>query len=289
MIPKQPAERGHLYIVATPIGNLGDMSARALEVLRTVDAIAAEDTRHTRKLLQHFGIGTSLFAFHDFNERARVDAVLERLAGGERLALVSDAGTPLISDPGFILVRAARERGIPVVPIPGPCAIIAALSAAGLPTDRFCFEGFLPAKRKARRDTLALLRRETRTLVFYESPHRIRETLADAAAVLGDQRQAVLARELTKTFETFLSGALADLGETLAVDENAGRGEMVLVLAGADPEPVEMEQGVVDTQRLLAALVPELGVKKAARIVADVTGQAKNALYQQALALEPDR
>lgn len=288
MSPNQSAERGHLYIVATPIGNLGDISARALELLQTVDAIAAEDTRHTRKLLQYFGIDTPLFALHDFNERARVDTIIGRLAEGERLALVSDAGTPLISDPGFVLVRAAREHGIPVVPIPGPCAIITALSAAGLPTDRFCFEGFLPAKRKARRDVLEALRKETRTLVFYESPHRIRETLAEAAVVFGEQRQAVLARELTKTFETFLCGPLASLCETLAIDENAGRGEIVLMIAGAEKDDDATEAGSVDTQRLLAALVPEVGVKKAARIVADVTGQAKNVLYQQALALGKD-
>lgn len=285
MSEKQGARRGYLYIVATPIGNLGDISARALEVLRSVDTIAAEDTRHTRKLLQHYGIATPLTAFHDFNERSRFEGLLERVVSGEHLALVSDAGTPLIADPGFVLVRAARERDIAVVPVPGPCAIVTALSAAGLPTDRFCFEGFLPAKRKARRDKLEAVRREDRTLVFYESPHRIRETLKEAVMVLGEERQAVLARELTKTFETFLCGTLAELVSALEADANAGRGEMVLMLAGAEVSPESASQAV-DVDRFLGALVPEVGVRKAARIVADVTGLPKNALYQQALRLE---
>jgi len=283
------AARGCLYIVATPIGNLGDISARALEILGSVDVIAAEDTRHTRRLLQHFAIGTPLLSLHEFNERERHQKLIERVTAGERIALVSDAGTPLISDPGFVLVRAARHQGLSVVPVPGPCAIVAALSAAGLPTDRFTFEGFLPGKRKARRDALEALRSEHRTLVFYESPHRIAGTLAEAAAVFGAGRQAVLARELTKTFETFLSGGLGELVAALEADSNAGRGEIVLMVAGASGSRDETGEGqAVDQDRLLRILQREVGVKRAARLAAEITGLPRNRLYQRALELDGD-
>ncbi len=288
MSETQQAVTGCLYIVATPIGNLGDISARALEILGSVDVIAAEDTRHTRRLLQHFAIGTPLLSLHEYNERERHLKLVERVASGERIALVSDAGTPLISDPGFVLVRAARQQGLSVVPVPGPCAIVAALSAAGLPTDRFTFEGFLPGKRKARRDALEALRHESRTLVFYESPHRIAGTLSEAADVFGADRQAVLARELTKTFETFLSGGLGELVAALEADSNAGRGEMVLMIAGAaSGRRDEGEDGGqwIEQDRLLDVLQREVGVKTAARLAAEITGLARNRLYQRALAL----
>ena len=285
MTEKPRHGEGVLYVVATPIGNLGDISSRALEVLASVDLVAAEDTRHSRKLLQHFGIKVPMLALHDFNERDRSEGLLDRLAAGECIALISDAGTPLICDPGFLLVREARDRGIKVVPVPGACAMVAALSAAGLPTDRFVFEGFLPARRKARRDRLETLRHENRTLVFYESPHRIRESLDDAAAILGTRRQAVLARELTKTFETFVAADLGELGDRLAADSDAGRGEMVLMIAGASDAGPEPGTESLDIDRLLLLLQGELGVKKAARLASEITGLAKNQLYQRALAL----
>lgn len=285
MTEKPKLGEGVLYVVATPIGNLGDISARALDILASVDLIAAEDTRHSRKLLQHFGIKVSMVAVHDFNERERSEKLLDRLSAGERVALISDAGTPLICDPGFVLVRQARERGIKVVPVPGACAMVAALSAAGLPTDRFVFEGFLPARRKARRDRLETLRHEIRTLVFYESPHRIRESLEDAAEIFGRDRRAVLARELTKTFETFVAAELGELDVRLATDSNAGRGELVLMIAGASDAGSESRAENIDTDRLLMLLQRELGIKKAARLASEITGLAKNQLYQRALVL----
>ncbi|WP_207950815.1 16S rRNA (cytidine(1402)-2'-O)-methyltransferase [Marinobacter sp. JSM 1782161] len=284
-----PASRspdaGTLYIVATPIGNLGDISQRAIEVLDRVDCIAAEDTRHTQRLLQALGLHKPLLALHEHNERHKHEQVLERLAGGESIALVSDAGTPLISDPGFILVRAAREAGLPVVPMPGPCAIVTALSAAGLPTDRFTFEGFLPTKRKARHDALMALRSEPRTMVFYEAPHRIRETVDTLVEVMGGERPLVLARELTKAFETYYSGSAGQVVEQLAQDDYAEKGEYVVMLAGA-PEQSDSEARAVDTDRLLATLLKEVPVKVAARLAAEITGEARNALYQRALELK---
>lgn len=279
------ADSGTLYIVATPIGNLADITQRAVEILGRVDRVAAEDTRHTSRLLQSLGLHKKMSALHDHNEQARHESLLDTVAAGESIALVSDAGTPLISDPGFVLVRAARERGIPVVPIPGACAIIAALSAAGLPTDRFIFEGFLPAKRKAREDTLTTLRDEMRTLVFYEAPHRILETADAIARVMGDDREVVLARELTKTFETFYRGSAIQVCEQLRDDTNATRGEFVVMIRGAGRRPAG--EGVhLQADHLLQALLTEVPVKVAARLAAGLTGESKNGLYQRALELK---
>lgn len=279
---------GCLYIVATPIGNLGDITQRAVETLSRADAIAAEDTRHTSRLLQHLGLRKPLIALHDHNERTRSGALLDRVVAGERIALVSDAGTPLISDPGFVLVREARERGIAVVPIPGVSALITALCAAGLPTDRFLFAGFPPAKNKARHSFLQALADESGTLVFYESPHRIRETVAAMADCFGAERPVVLARELTKTFEQFYAESLGSLQLLLDTDPNACRGEMVLVVAGTAPaDKTLLGEAGLDVDRLLKALLEELPVKRVARIAADATGLPRNQLYERALQLKP--
>ena len=277
--------KGCLYVVATPIGNLADISARALEVLQQVDVIAAEDTRHTRGLLQHFGINRPMLALHDHNEDAQAPQLVRRLAAGERFALVSDAGTPLISDPGFPLVRACREAGVAVVPIPGASALITALSVAGLPTDRFRFEGFLPRKATARRELLQGLVEEAATLVFYESSHRVVETLQDMLAVFGACRYAVLARELTKLHETVLSGALPDLLQQVQADDNQRRGEFVLMLAGAG---VQADDSAAELDRCLGVLLGEVPLKQAAAIAAKLVGVKKNAAYQRALQLKAD-
>ncbi len=277
-----------LYVVATPIGNLADISERALKVLRSVDLVAAEDTRHTKQLLMHFVINKPLFSVHDHNEHQRVDKVLAELAEGRSIALVSDAGTPLISDPGFVVVQAVRKAGFPVVPVPGACAMVAALSAAGLPTDRFCFEGFLPAKSSGRKKQLKTLEQESRTLVFYESPHRVLDSLKDMAEVLGGAREITLARELTKTFETFLSGSLDEVIATVEQDANQRKGEFVLVLAGAKVESDDDNQAIA-AEYVLKVLLEELPVKQAAALTAKITGLKKNALYQQALTLQAEK
>jgi 16S rRNA (cytidine1402-2'-O)-methyltransferase len=277
---------GVLYVVATPIGNRGDITQRALSVLGAVDKVLAEDTRHSGTLLRTLGIATPLLSLHEHNEQLQVEPLLERLRGGADLALISDAGTPLISDPGYRIVRAARQAGIQVVPIPGPCALIAAISVAGLPTDRFVFEGFLPAKAAARRAHLLTLAGETRTLVFYESSHRIEESLADLAECLGTEREAVVARELTKTFEQVQSGSLAELKLWLSEDANRQRGEFVLLIAGAAPAAdTELD---AEAQRVLKLLLIELPVKRAAALAAEITGARKNALYQYALQFTAD-
>ncbi len=273
---------GVLYVVATPIGNLDDISARALRTLSEVALIAAEDTRHSSRLLQHFGISTPLQACHEHNEREQGGRFLARLQAGEDIALISDAGTPLISDPGYHLVRQARAAGIRVVPIPGACALIAALSAAGLPSDRFIFEGFLPAKAAARRTRLALLREEPRTLIFYEAPHRILECVEDMQAIFGGERLALLGRELTKTFETLKGLPLAGLREWIAADSNQQRGECVLLLAGWEASPGEPAVGA-EALRVLDLLLAELPLKRAAALAAEITGVRKNLLYQAAL------
>jgi 16S rRNA (cytidine1402-2'-O)-methyltransferase len=273
-------EVGVLYIVATPIGNLGDLSPRAVEVLRQVDRIAAEDTRHSAGLLRHFSITTPLFSLHEHNEREKSAALIERLSGGESIALISDAGTPLISDPGYILVRDAQQAGLRVVPIPGPSALITALSASGLPTDRFCFEGFLPAKSGPRRKQLEALRDEPRTLMFYESPHRILDCLADISAVFGEEREAVLARELTKTFETIRHATLGELCEWVAEDANQQRGEFVLLVNGAASAEQDDER---EGQRIAEVLAEELPLKQAAALAARISGARKNSLYQHLL------
>ena len=273
---------GTLYVVATPIGNLEDISARALRVLREVTLIAAEDTRHSSRLLQHFGIATPLAACHEHNEREEGSRFLVRLQAGDDVALISDAGTPLISDPGYHLVRQARAAGIRVVPVPGACALIAALSAAGLPSDRFIFEGFLPAKAAARRARLELLKEESRTLIFYEAPHRILECLADLATVFGAERPALLGRELTKTFETLQGLPLEQLHAWVEADGNQQRGECVLVVAGWQA-PQGEEAVNAEALRVLDLLLGELPVKRAAALAAEITGVRKNLLYQLAL------
>ncbi|MCG8710393.1 16S rRNA (cytidine(1402)-2'-O)-methyltransferase [Brenneria sp. 4F2] len=269
-----------LYIVPTPIGNLGDITQRALDVLRRVDLIAAEDTRHTGLLLQHFAINARLFALHDHNEQQKADSVLAKLQAGQSIALVSDAGTPLINDPGYHLVRRCREAGIRVVPLPGACAAITALSAAGLASDRFCYEGFLPAKTKARKDKLRELLEEPRTLIFYESTHRLLESLQDLEDVLGPQRYVVLAREITKTWESIYGAPVGELLAWVAADDNRRKGEMVLIVEGhkADAEALPAE-----ALRTLSLLQQELPLKKAAALAAEIHGVKKNALYKYAL------
>lgn len=281
---KPRVEPGVLYIVATPIGNLGDISRRAIEVLQQVDSIAAEDTRHSRKLLAHFGITTPLSSLHDHNERAVSARLLERLRAGESIALISDAGTPLISDPGFYLVREARAAGFRVVPVPGASALISALSVAGLPTDRFVFEGFLPPRQAARLARLKALRSEPRTLVFYESGHRILACLEDMQAVFGPEREAVIARELTKAFETVRAGSLAQLAHWVAADTDQQRGEFVLVVKGG--EAPAGDTLTPDAERLLALLLEELPLKQATKLAARITGINKRLLYDLAVTLK---
>ena len=273
---------GTLYVVATPIGNLDDISARALRVLREVALIAAEDTRHSARLLQHFGIATPLVACHEHNEREQGSRLVQRLLAGEDLALVSDAGTPLISDPGYHLVRNARAAGVRVVPVPGACALIAALSASGLPSDRFVFEGFLPARSGARRQRLQALVEESRTLIFYEAPHRLLESLGDMRELLGGERPAVLARELTKTFETIKGAPLAELHDWVAADANQQRGECVLLVEGWQAPEGEAALSA-EALRVLDLLLTELPLKRAAALAAEITGVRKNLLYQEAL------
>jgi 16S rRNA (cytidine1402-2'-O)-methyltransferase len=276
--------KGVLYVVATPIGNLEDWSPRAVSTLKAVSVVAAEDTRHSGRLLQHFNISTRLMAVHDHNEAGRVEGLLAKLEAGDDIALISDAGTPLISDPGYRLVAAAQAAGLRVVPIPGACAAIAALSAAGLPSDRFIFEGFLPARSSARRDRLQQLASEPRTLMFYEAPHRIVECLDDMVAVIGGERRVVLARELTKTFETVRQYSLTEMLAWVKADPDQQRGEIVLVLEGMPDMAVE--QDWTEADRILGILLAELPVKQAAALAASITGHKKNALYERALILK---
>ncbi|WP_130903602.1 16S rRNA (cytidine(1402)-2'-O)-methyltransferase [Pseudomonas sp. Sample_22] len=272
---------GSLYVVATPIGNLDDISARALKILRDVALIAAEDTRHSQRLMQHFGIPTPLAACHE-HERDEGSRFITRLLAGDDVALISDAGTPLISDPGYHLVRQARAAGINVVPVPGACALVAALSAAGLPSDRFIFEGFLPAKAVGRRARLELVKEEPRTLIFYEAPHRILECLQDMELVFGPERPALLARELTKTFETLKGLPLGELRQFVESDSNQQRGECVVLVAGwTVPESEDAVSS--EAMRVLNLLLEEMPLKRAAALAAQITGERKNVLYQVAL------
>lgn len=266
-----------LYVVATPIGNLGDMVPRAIETLQTVDLIAAEDTRHSGPLLRHFSIETPMIAYHEHSDegaQARIERCIE---GGGAVALISDAGTPLISDPGYRLLKYAHERGWLVVPVPGACALTAALSVAGLPTDRFRFEGFLPAKAGARRSRLEELASESVTMVFYEAPHRLAESLESMGAVFGGERLAVIAREMTKTFETVLRGSLDELSAVVRTDSNQSRGEIVLLVAGAAPAELEMTPEIARMLDLLAEMLPP---RQAAALVADAFGLRKKFLYE---------
>ncbi len=275
---------GTLFIVATPIGNLEDLSPRARQTLADVDLIAAEDTRHTRRLLSHFSIRTPLFALHDHNEDKVVESLISDLADGKSIALVSDAGTPLISDPGYRLVSTAHSRSIRVTPIAGASAATAALSAAGLPTDRFCFEGFLPAKQKARKDRLAELSRETRTIVLYESVHRIRASMADLVDEFGPSRKAFLGRELTKMHEQCVQATLSELLRQLDDGTIVAKGEFVIIVTGADDERTSS----LDVDRLLIELSDRLPGKDIAKLVARVTGESRNSLYERLLALKQD-
>ena len=280
-------EKGTLYVVATPIGNLGDITQRALEILTNVDVIAVEDTRHSGRLMQQFQIETPMVALHEHNERDQAPKLVERLSKGESLAMISDAGTPLVSDPGYHLVRLAREQGIRVVPIPGASAMLAALSVSGLPSDRFVFEGFLPSKSSARQKRLELLASDPRTLIFYEAPHRLLETLADMGEVLGQQRYVVLARELTKTFETIRGDTVENLLNWATSDVNQQKGEIVLLVHGK--ASVEDEEIEAEGKRVLSILLEELPLSQASALAAKITGNKKKTLYQFGLSLSGKR
>ncbi len=266
-----------LYVVATPIGNLEDITQRAIAVLRGADVIAAEDTRHSARLLAAHGIEVPLSAYHEHSDEHAAGKLLDRVAQGAAVALISDAGTPLISDPGYRLVRAAQERGLAVVPVPGACAAVAALSASGLPTDRFQFEGFLPPRQVARQNRLRELEGVPATLVFYEAPHRVQECLADLVTVFGREREAVLARELSKTFETIRRAPLFELSEFVSADPDQRRGEIVLLVAGAPARETDVDEA---SARWLRRLARDMPAKAAAQIAADVTGLRKKALYE---------
>ena len=271
-----------LFVVATPIGHLDDMSYRAIDVLKSVSLIAAEDTRTSAQLMKHFNISTPLTACHEHNESNKIDILVQKLLNGEDMALISDAGTPLISDPGFKLVRAAQANGIRVIPVPGACAAIAALSAVGLPSDRFSFQGFLASKQSQRLQQLEKLKDETQTLIFYEAPHRILDSVKDMAAVFGTDRPVGFAREITKTFETIKKMTLGELLEFIAADHHQQKGEIVLVVGGASEEK-DLEQEKLD--QLLQRLLQDLSVKAASQLAADLTGIKKKIAYQRALEL----
>ena len=271
-----------LFVVATPIGHLDDMTFRAIDILKSVSIVAAEDTRQSAQLFKHYNISTQLTACHDHNESNKIEQLVQRLLAGDNVALISDAGTPLISDPGFKLVRAAQEHGIRVVPVPGACAAIAALSAVGLPSDRFSFEGFLPSKASQRISQFEKLKNETQTLIFYEAPHRILECVKNMAEVFGENRPVGFAREITKTFETIKKMTLKDLVSFIENDHNQEKGEIVLVVGGA-PEKTDLEQEKLD--ELLKRLLQDLSVKAASQLAADLTGVKKKVAYQRALEL----
>lgn len=271
-----------LFVIATPIGHLDDITYRAIHVLKSVSIIAAEDTRTSAQLLKHYNISTPLTACHEHNESNKIDILIERLLKGENMALISDAGTPLISDPGFKLVRAAQEHNIQVVPVPGACAAIAALSSVGLPSDRFSFQGFLASRQSQRRNQLEKLKHETQTLIFYEAPHRILESVKDMADIFGAERPVGFAREITKTFETIKKMTLADLIQFIESDHHQQKGEIVLVIGGATEEK-DMEQEKLD--QLLNRLLQDLSVKAASQLAADLTGIKKKVAYQRALEL----
>lgn len=270
-------------MVATPIGNLQDMSFRAVEVLKSVAIIAAEDTRHSHKLLAHYGIKTPMLSYHAFNEKNRLQALLERLERGETVALISDAGTPLISDPGYVLVQKLHELGYKVIPIPGPCALITALSASGLPTDRFIFEGFLSSKASAARQELERLREESRTIIFYETPHRILQSLELIIEIFGPNRLMTLARELTKNFETIILDTASNWRERMQADPNQQKGEFVLLIHGKE---IEKKEGLdIEVENILRILMSELSLKQAVSLAVKITGSSRKKLYELALKL----
>lgn len=277
------AQNGILYVVSTPIGNLGDITYRAVEVLRQAGLVVVEDSRHSAKLLQHYDITASRYVLHDHNERENSTHLIEKLQQGVDVALISDAGTPLISDPGYWLIQRAIENSIKVVPVPGPSAAITALSVSGLPSDRFSFEGFLPAKTGARQKTLQALTGETRTQIFYEAPHRIVDSLQDMVTVFGPARPAVIARELTKTFETVLRGSLESLLAQVQADANQQKGEFVVLVQGVDPS---QQVSQTEQDHLLAVLLEAVPVKTAASLASKISGVKKNALYERALQLK---
>jgi len=276
---------GNLYVVATPIGNLDDISQRALQVLKEVDLVAAEDTRHSRKLLNFFGLEKRLLSLHEHNEKDKTQRLLEKLQAGQSIALISDAGTPLISDPGYPLVNECRLHDIDVIPVPGPNAMIAALSVSGLPTDSFLFCGFPPRQSGKRRELFESLKKHTATLVFYESSHRITDCLDDAVAVFGHDRPACIARELTKLYETVKMASLIDVADFVSSDPHQQKGEFVLMVQGIS-QAEKTDDTAIDADKLLAALLEELPVKKAAAITAKLTGHKKNELYQRALEIK---
>ncbi len=271
---------GTLYLVATPIGNLGDMSSRAIETLQSVDLIAAEDTRHSTPLLRHFAITTPVTSLHEHNEADKSPQLVARLAAGEDIALISDAGTPLVSDPGYRLVRAARDAGVQVVPVPGPCAAIVALSVSGLPTDEFVFAGFPPPRREARQRFFRERQPESRTQIFYESPHRIVESLQDMAEGFGADRMAVIARELTKRYETVIEGSLASIAERVAAEPEQQKGEFVVLVHGKEQQEEFLSD---DAMRVVRLLATELPPRKAAALASEITGHGKNLLYRYLL------
>ena len=277
-------KHGILYVVATPIGNLGDITLRAIETLKMVDAIAAEDTRHTSGLLSHFGISKKLIAVHEHNEQQSAEKLVLALKNGDNIALVTDAGTPAVSDPGAIVVKIARESGIKVVPIPGVSAVVSALSASGITQNGFYFHGFLPASGAARRKQLEALKAQTVTLVFYEAPHRIIESVEDIAKVLGEDRKITFCRELTKTFETIYTCPASHASAWLQADANQQRGEFVLLVEAA-PE-VEAQEISMEAQRVLKCLLAELPLKQAVALATEITNLKKNDLYELALKLK---
>jgi len=275
-----------LFVVATPIGHLDDMTFRAIDILKSVSIVAAEDTRQSAQLFKHYNISTPLTACHDHNESNKIEQLIETLQSGKNVALISDAGTPLISDPGFKLVRAAQEHGIRVTPVPGACAAIAALSAVGLPSDRFSFEGFLSSKSSQRIGQLEKLKDETQTLIFYEAPHRILDCVKDMAAIFGEDRPVGFAREITKTFETIKKMTLKELVTFIEKDHHQQKGEIVLVVGG-NPEHKDLDQEKMD--QLLTRLLQDLSVKAASQLAADLTGVKKKVAYQRALELNQNQ
>jgi 16S rRNA (cytidine1402-2'-O)-methyltransferase len=284
---KSSQSLGTLYIVPTPIGNLADMTERAVTTLQQVDLIAAEDTRHSRPLLQQYNVSTQVLSVHEHNESSRAGQLIEKLKQGLNIALISDAGMPLISDPGYVIVRECRAEQIPVVALPGACAFVTALAGSGLATDKFMFEGFLPAKSAARKKAFANLADQTRSVVFYESPHRIESCLEDLAEIL-PYRDVVLARELSKQYETYLSGTASELLAQIHEDSNQKRGEMVLMIGGVEKESAQDDQISVEQQRAVTLLMQHLPLKKAAAVTAELYGGRKNALYQWAIAQSDD-